>query len=384
MIIKCPQCSAAYRIADAKIGDKPKKIRCAKCDKPFVLVRRTSIPPPESTRASEYKELTGEFDHLPQEFAFLRNAPSDHEELRHEGSDLSEEFIFLDDDVQDEKEERKEPEAEKEKQDLQSPPSEIDEEDPTTKISVQSAQATAKPAVPQAESGTSAVPDNAPVQDSAPVPAQPVAAGIPPSNEMSSAMPRISEFDLAAQNPTNKLIGKVMTALVALVVVFLLFVAYRNGWNISMPKLGDQIGFAFSTEARENLPDEVQNLEVMVDTRQTLIGDDKRVFLVVTGGVLNNASASRTNIMLRGRLFDAKGDMRVETQAPCGYQISDDEIKSTAKGAIQGHYRKGNKLHDCTIASDSSGAYQIVFENPPADYDASSKVEVKAVSARYP
>ena len=57
---------------------------------------------------------------------------------------------------------------------------------------------------------------------------------------------------------------------------------------------------------------------------------------------------------------------------------------ATAKDAVQGHYRKGGKLHNCSIRNEGSGGYQIVFENAPADFDSSFEIEVTPISARLP
>jgi hypothetical protein len=149
-----------------------------------------------------------------------------------------------------------------------------------------------------------------------------------------------------------------------------------------MPKLGKQIGFAFSAGEREDIPEEAGGLEAFVDSRQTILGHDKRAFLSIVGGVINNDVATRSHILLRGRLYDANGDLRKEAKAPCGHALTEKEIKATARGKMEAHYQKGGKLINCAIKSNSSGAFQIVFEDLPSDYDSSFKIEVKAIHAQ--
>jgi hypothetical protein len=49
---------------------------------------------------------------------------------------------------------------------------------------------------------------------------------------------------------------------------------------------------------------------------------------------------------------------------------------------MEEHYQKGGKLIKCAIKSNSSGAFQIVFDDLPSDYDSSLTIEVKAIYAQ--
>jgi hypothetical protein len=57
-------------------------------------------------------------------------------------------------------------------------------------------------------------------------------------------------------------------------------------------------------------------------------------------------------------------------------------MKATEKGKVEEHYRKNGEMLNCAIKSNSSGAFQLVFEDLPSDYDSSFKVEVKVIYAQ--
>ncbi len=341
MIIRCPQCSARYKIPDGSIGANPRKLRCAKCQKAFIVVRRVSIPPGGSDDF-DYEELTTrESSSLPDEFAFL------------------------------------------------------------TKTSLAPPEAKGAPQIPQGTSSDPLVPDRKPQGD----PTEPTVMDFEEPEDRSteqatdnespppprqSAAPEWEEqdpfdlagFDLDQQNEGSKKIGKLVTVVILVAAMLLVFVAYRNNWSLSMPNLGTQISFAFSGGEREDIPAAATDLEAFVDSRQTILGTDNRAFLAIVGGVINNDSAPRSHILLRGRLFDGKGDIRSEAKAPCGHSLTEKEIKTTAPGKMEHHYQKDGQFLNCAIKSHSSGAFQMVFDDLPADYDSSFKVEVKAISAQ--
>jgi hypothetical protein len=180
---------------------------------------------------------------------------------------------------------------------------------------------------------------------------------------------------------TGQTVGKLMTAIVVLVVIFFVFVAWRNDWSISLGDLPTQIDIAFSGGETDAIPDEAKDIDVMVTERRLVIAEDKATYLAVTGTVFNNASVGRNQVVLRGRLIDLTGELSDEARGPCGKIVEDDAIKATAKGAIGGHFRSGGTFDDCVIKSQGENVFQLIFENVPLDYSPDFTVEVIAVSA---
>ncbi|MCP4198058.1 MAG: hypothetical protein GY762_12995 [Proteobacteria bacterium] len=346
MIIKCPQCSARYKIPDSSIGANPRKLRCAKCEKAFIVARRVTIPP-GGFDDFEYEELTQrESSSLPEEFAFLTRtslAPPEGPPAPPVPKEPSQDPLVPD----------REPQGEP------TIPTEMDFEKPAVSVDE---------SVPVSVEDSPAAMQEAPRQSLAP--------------EWEEEDPfDLTGFHVEQQNERSKKIGKAITIVIAVVALFFVFVAYRNSWSLSMPKLGKQIGFAFSAGEREYIPEEARGLEAFVDSRQTILGPEKRAFLAIVGGVINNDVATRSHILLRGRLYDASGDLRKEAKAPCGHTLTEKKIKATAGGKMEEHYQKGGKLINCAIKSNSSGAFQIVFDDLPSDYDSSFKTEVRAIYA---
>jgi hypothetical protein len=182
-------------------------------------------------------------------------------------------------------------------------------------------------------------------------------------------------------HPGHQLAGKVIAGIFVALVGFLIFVAARNGWNLSIPDLPEQIAFAFSNEAGETLPAEVENMDVTVIDRRMVLADDGTAYLSVGGEVFNNNMAGRSHIILRGRLYDSAGDLRAEARMPCGRAVDDKALKATPKGTVAGHFSPGGTLYNCQLSPDGSTLFQVIFENVPADYDATFEVKVMVVAA---
>jgi hypothetical protein len=175
-----------------------------------------------------------------------------------------------------------------------------------------------------------------------------------------------------------------MTGLLAFAILFLLFVAARNGLNISLDKFPDQVAYAFTGEGDKELPPEIRGLDATARDQQLVEGEKERRFLVVTGDVVNNAGSERSKVMIEGRLVDPRGEVRATLQVPCRKVFTVQEIRETPKGEMMDRYMAGSQPFDCRMKTDETAVFQMVFEDPPADYSASYKVEVQTVSASFP
>ncbi len=342
MIIKCPKCSTGYSIPENMIGEKPRKMRCSRCKNLFTIARRAEAAP------SGYEEFTGQH-HLPGEFAFLKEAPA------------------------------KEPPPQPEEPPPQpeEPPPQPEEPPPELVRPAPPAPMPAQPAPPPTAPATE------PTEPALPPPSAPeIYSGAASAWEMEAPLD-LDGFAIANEIPAKgQAIGKVIFVIVVLLVGFLVFVAYRNGWAISIPSLGDQIAFAFSGEKLEDLPKEARDIEAMIHRRKIIINREKVPFLVVQGEVTNNAAAKRSRIIMRAQLIDTVGDIRAQVRAPCGKLIDDSVIEATPKGAMEGHYRRGGALINCSVEGNGNTVFQLIFDEVPADYEDSFDVRVQAVAAR--
>ncbi len=399
MIIKCPQCATGYNIPDHMLGDSPRRMRCAKCKNMFAVTRRSEDPP------SGYVEYTGA-QQLPPEFAFLKAEkegvklvvppPSQRRMAQLETTETTAVGPAP-----------KPPVAPPPSSPLQAVPPQapdspvmepsgfVEYRSPELAASVPSSPAPVPQAVEPAPSPAPApASPRVEVQSSRPPRRQggsvPVGNSIP-AESMFGGNSRAWEVEAPLEldtytirsdvHPGHQLAGKVIAGIFIALVGFLIFVAARNGWNLSIPDLPEQIAFAFSSEAGESLPAEVENMDVTVMDRRMVLADDGTAYLSVGGEVFNNNMAGRSHIILRGRLYDSAGDLRAEARMPCGRAVDDKALKATPKGTVAGHFSPGGTLYNCQLSPDGSTLFQVIFENVPADYDATFEVKVMVVAA---
>ncbi len=408
MFIKCPRCAVGYSIPDSTVLDKPRKMRCLRCNTIFAVLRRSCAIP------SGYKEFQGNPSALPSEFTFLTPVKTIEPKLVIEPEQTKPRFdeTKLGYSQTDHTQASNDPEP---KKDTFSP----DNRQATPKTDAAPAKAIVEdiPLEPQPKTDNlikevfddtkkeptpSGAPGDTPKNTegdgeltSVPLPEIPLQL----TNEnQGSAVPDIysasawetevpldlTHFAVSDTQAHGQIMGKVVTLLIVAFSLFLVFVAYRNAWSLSLSDIHNQVGFAFSGEEMEELPDAVEGLETTLEDRRLILRKNKRPLLVVTGKVFNNTLTTRTHIVLRGRLVDDRGKIRLQTRIPCNKLIKDTKIKRARKGSIKKYYRTKGKLHNCSIKGEQNGVYQLIFENLPRDFDETFNVKIKPFSARYP
>lgn len=387
MIIKCPQCSTGYNIPDKALGDRPRKMKCAKCQHQFTITRRKNKPP------EGYVEFTGA-QKLPPEFAFLqasvppsaKPAPSI-------------------------------PMATTRTTPAPTTPASLAQKPAAPTSSSQTASVAAAPPPPaQAEPAVS-IPGGTPMAESPgqivpPTPGTPNmdspaaqaaiaelqrSGGTPIGNSLPAetmfggnssaweieAPMELGNFTVAPtedEHHGNQALGKIVFGVFVAVVGFLVFVAFRNSWDLSLSELPEQVAFAVSGEAIDEVPESAENIEVTVISKK-VISSAHGTYLSVAGEVINNNPGRRSQVIIRGKLYDSKGKIRGEARMPCGRAVDDKAIKKTVIGGIQNHFNDEGTIHNCQIGPNDSKLFQVVFEDVPDDYDAGFEVKVKAIAA---
>ncbi len=403
MIIKCPKCVTDYNIPDHKIGDKPRKMRCARCQAVFTISKRGSVP-------EGYEQFTGEQSALPQEFAFLRQAdspaPSPREpqpappptpsvEPAEDGTKPGVPFPSKPPEEDVVEKALREVEEAKRQRAAEAEAGEVEIELDQSELEAfdESPQAAPAPVAPAPVAPAPVAP--APV---APAPVTPVPAP-PPDDTSPSTISEIygtqsaweveAPMDLGsyAVDPPppakSQWVGKFMTVVIILIAAFFIFVAYRNGWSLSFGTMGEQIDFAFSGKPpMEVRPREVEELEIVVDSNEILERKGKPNLLLVHGNVFNNGGLPRTHVVLRGRIIDSAGAERGQARLPCGVMVPEKKLRKANEGRISKLFQDGNALYNCVVGSESTTAFQMVFEDVPVGYDQTFKLEVEAVHAR--
>ena len=386
MIVKCPQCSTGYNIPDNVLTDKPRKMRCAKCKNLFTVARRSDIP------HDGYTEFTGS-QQLPNEFTFLKaNEPAKKEsqaEQHREHAVKPPQFVNID----------------SSEDTSVGPAPQPPEKIKTSNNKVILNQDKQKNVPVAASKNKEFIPQHDELQDT---PSQKIDTKLEDSDQKqggsipkgqsipaetmfghgSSAWEVEAPLDLSSYSIAEKpehtaaqTVGKIIFLLGLMIIGILIFISYRNDWNLSFFELPEQIGFAFSDEATDHLPDAVSHIDVTILDKKIIMSEQNNAYLVVAGEVVNNNPGSREHIIIRGKLYDGDGNFRVESRLPCSKIFEDKAIKRISKNAIKSRFMKDNKLINCSIAPNDSTLFQIIFENIPDDYNATFTVKIQAVAA---
>jgi len=395
MFIQCPQCSTGYNIPEANIVDKPRKMRCARCKNLFTVARKSESTPPG------YEEFTGK-SNLPSEFAFLRQAP-EKPEVKKAGDQTDTQSEM---DLAPSKDT-----AGLYRSIVEGPEDQIETIPLEPKpISGPSADSKKKPQSVENESSSSTsleqpdqvtspglVGENAVAAESVHVESVHVKSSQPVTTDRTPSVPDIytsvstweteaplelEGFAIPEETSKAQFYGKLATAITSVVVIFFIFVAYQNQWSLSFSDLPKQIGIAFSGGSADVLPDEVKDLETTKEQTELVMRGKKNPFLVVKGTVFNNGSIGRSNVMLRARILDSSGHTMEETRFPCAKIMDKENLQGLSKDKIDLHYRTKGKIHNCRLGPNATAFYQLIID-APSGYDASCKVDIMAVAARY-
>lgn len=392
MLIKCPKCSIGYNVPDSSIGGKPRKMRCSRCKEVFTITRRSEETP------AGYEEFTGHHSALPEEFAFLRETSWRKRSQAPEPSSPSEQAPAAGPAPADAVEPDQEPSVE-----LAQPEEMTQDDDASQQKDI--VEKVLREARARRMSGPPAPRAAAPVPTLAaapPVPPPPVAPPPPPEAVIQAAAPRqVSVVDIysvsawetedpldlssyavhPASGTGGQLVGKILTVIFAIAALAFVFVLYRNAWNLRLADLPAQIAFAFSDKQLEQLPDEVQGLEVTISEKR-LVSRAAGSLFVVTGTVFNNTAIRLNGVVLRSRLLDGTGGVRAEVRVPCNKLFKDDELVRFKPGQVNAIYARRSPQDDCLVNAESTMKFQIVFEDVPRDYDPSFTAEVQPIFAR--
>jgi len=362
MIVKCPQCATGYSIPENLVTDQPKKMRCSRCKHIFTLMRRQEKAP------SGYEEFTGS-QQLPTEFAFLRTAAPEVDPQASAQAPPRDSAPAVE---QPPEEGAAAEEMEVSDEDLAGGGA----EDAAQAAPAEQPQAPPPPAAPPVSAGYYAGRQGIARQEVAPAPDQ---------WEQDAPLELAGyTIPMETRSPGAQAFGKLVFVAVALLVLLLGFVLFRNGWSLSLSELDAQISYAFTGERGDSISQEARGTDVVVSARRLLAAASGEKYLVVTGDVFNRGFTGLSRIVLRGRLVSRVTQETVsEARAPCGKTIDDETIKATPKGVMAGHYRsKTGELYNCVISVDGSSAFQLVFDGVPADWEKVATMEITTVAAQ--
>ncbi|MFC1654214.1 DUF3426 domain-containing protein [Myxococcota bacterium] len=201
----------------------------------------------------------------------------------------------------------------------------------------------------------------APVQETKPEPARPVSSAAVP---MPMAVPETRKAQ-----PSGVLWAyKVGFSLLALVVVLLLFVAYRSGGKPDLASWSTYVRAFTGDEGAEELAGDLEAVGVRNTAYRTRSGYP---LLVVWGKVSNKAKAQKAAVVVSGQLLDEKGEELGKFTAPAGVTFTPQEVfEMTDHLAVASAYHSRlEKVLDLKVPPDGDVPFMLVFYDHPEEME---------------
>jgi predicted Zn finger-like uncharacterized protein len=202
---------------------------------------------------------------------------------------------------------------------------------------------------------------SAPVQESQPAPAVPRPAAAPP---MPMAGPEPSKAP-----PTGILWAyKVGFGLLALVVVLLLFVAYRSGGKPDLTSWSTYVRAFTGDESAEEVAGDLEAVEVRNTAYRTRGGHP---LLVVWGKVNNKTKDQKAAVVVSGQLLSEKGEELGKFTAPAGVTFTPQEVyEMTDHLAVASAYHSRlEKVADLKVPPEGAVPFMLVFYDHPEEME---------------
>ena len=202
---------------------------------------------------------------------------------------------------------------------------------------------------------------SAPVQESQPAPA-------PPPPAMAAPMPMAGPEPGKAP-PTGVLWAyKVGFGLLALVVVLLLFVAYRSGGKPDLTSWSTYVRAFTGDGSAEEVTGDLEAVEVRNTAYRTRGGHP---LLVVWGKVSNKTKDQKAAVVVSGQLLDQKGEELGKFTAPAGVTFTPQEVyEMTDHLAVASAYHSRlEKVADLKVPPEGAVPFMLVFYDHPEEME---------------
>lgn len=201
----------------------------------------------------------------------------------------------------------------------------------------------------------------APAQESQPAPAQPRPAVAPP-------MPMTGQEPRKAPPSGVLWAYKVGFGLLALVVVLLLFVAYRSGGKPDLASWSTYVRAFTGEEGAEEVAGDLEAVEVKNTAYRTRSGHP---LLVVWGKVSNKTKDQKAAVVVSGQLLDEKGEELGKFTAPAGVTFTPQEVfEMTDHLAVASAYHSRlKKVLDLKVPPEGKVPFMLVFHDHPEEME---------------
>jgi len=385
MVIRCPECATRFKVADHLIGDKPVKLKCSKCRTVFTYQRRSE--PVRSEAPSHPRmpvvrpggKMIGAPAGEPKPEKKMIGAPAEPETA----PSLDEQFESFEAEEPAAEEsfesfEAEEPAAgEEEEKRLAGVKErgvmEVDEEEHTA---VFEAAIDRRAAARAAEKAT------------APPPVQDAEAASQPS----LSGPAITLEDvLPAPEPASskaRAVGILSAALLGFVLVFGLFVMWRNGWDLAAllqdPVHAMRVSLGLAPHSL--VSDEARDIDATVSEwfRATTAGD--HTLLVVNGEVFNSSAYPKTAVIVEVAIVNSQGVDVFKQEAAAGITLlTKQEMEDRSVLEIREQMQADEqRARSWIVQPNRRASFQVFFTSYPPGVDDPMlyTIEASVTSAR--
>jgi hypothetical protein len=161
---------------------------------------------------------------------------------------------------------------------------------------------------------------------------------------------------------------KVGFGLLALVVVLLLFVAYRSGGKPDLTSWSTYVRAFTGDESAEEVAGDLEAVEVKNTAYRTRGGHP---LLVVWGKVSNKTKDQKAAVVVSGQLLDEKGEELGKFTAPAGVTFSPQEVyEMTDHLAVASAYHSRlEKVTDLKVPPEGAVPFMLVFYDHPEEME---------------
>ncbi len=176
----------------------------------------------------------------------------------------------------------------------------------------------------------------------------------------------LSDYEIGAFKRAAFIKSMVWGSVAVVFIGFVLFVAYRNDWSISINQLNRDIKRAFSMQTKEDISrDLVQQMTITPGKGYTLKVARGATVGVISGEIQNNTTSDVSHVLLEGRIVDSAENIVGTVIVPCGVKPADQRLRKVRAARIPNIYLKKGVVRNCSIRSGYSKSFKVIFHQMP-------------------
>jgi predicted Zn finger-like uncharacterized protein len=404
MVIRCPECATRFKVADKLIGEKPIKLKCSKCKSIFTYQRKSEpvrAPSPSHPRMPVVKPTSGAMigapapREAPAKKMIGEPAPPEEPRKKMIGAPAPEPepAPALEDEFESFEEEEPEPEesfeeeepagdaeqdAEEERRQAEIKARgvmEVDEEDSTAVFEAAIDRRAAAKAAAEA-----ARPEPVPAPAPEPV-SQPSLSG--PAITLDEMLPAPE-----APSRTGRAVGILSAALLGVILVFGLFVLWRNAWDFGAltqdPVHATRASLGLAP--REVVSEEAKGIDATVLEWFRVRTAGEHELLVVSGDVYNSTDYPKGGVIVEVSIVNSQGVAVFDKEVVAGITLlTREELGEKSVLEIREQVQRDEEqARKWTINPGRKASFQAYFTSYPPGVDDPSlyTIEGTVTSAR--